>query len=48
MAQRNVSQRFDTAAVTTEVHILLMNGMHYTGFYADRLFALSPEGVFAG
>lgn len=100
MAQRDVSQRFDTAAVTTEEHIRLMtefyevfhswagsqeyawleseglrcrigrfqpsgtlgvhmlwpiddrrsfyfNGMHYTNFYADRLFALSPEGVFA-
>lgn len=100
MAQRDVSQRFDTAAVTTEEHILLMtefyevfhswagsqeyawleseglrcrigrfqpsgtlgvhmlwpiddrrsfyfNGMHYTNFDADRLFALSPEGVFA-
>lgn len=100
MAQRDVSQRFDTAAVTTEEHIRLMtefyevfhswpgsqeyawleseglrcrigrfqpsgtlgvhmlwpiddrrsfyfNGMYYTNFYADRLFALSPEGVFA-
>lgn len=100
MAQRDVSQRFDTAAVTTEEHILLMtefyevfhscpgcdeyawleseglrcrigrfqpsgtlgvhmlwpiddrrnfyfNGMLYTNFYADRLFALSPEGIFA-
>lgn len=100
LMQRDVSQRFDTAAVTTEEHILLMtefyevfhscpgsqeyawleseglrcrigrfqpsgtlgvhllwpiddlrsfyiNGMLYTNFYADRLFALSPEGVFA-
>lgn len=100
LMQHDVSQRFDTAAVTTEEHILLMtefyevfhswpgsqeyawleseglrcrigrflpsgtlgvhmlwpiddrrsfyfNGMHYTSFYADRLFALSPEGVFA-
>ena len=100
MAQRDVSQRFDTTAVTTEEHILLknkhcevfhswpesqeyawleseglrcrigrfqpsgmlgvhmlwpiddrrsfyFNGMPYTNFDADRLFALSPEGVFA-
>lgn len=100
MAQRDVSQRFDTAAVGPEERAALMkdyyevfhsfpegeeyawqeseglrcrigrfqpsgtlgvhmlwpiddrrsfyfNGMLYTSFYADRLFALSPEGVFA-
>lgn len=100
LMQRDVSQRFDTAAVSPEerdrltkeyyevfhscpgcdeyawleseglrcrigrfqpsgtlgVHMLwpiddrrsfYFNGMHYTNFYADRLFALSPEGVFA-